>query len=254
MMSALLLSSGGLDSTTVAYWLHKQQARFRPLFFDYGQHCVEKEWGTLRAVLPDSERIAAPLRVDISAIYQRSNSRLILEADLWSEYVDVEDLYIPYRTLLFFTVSACIAQTLGLTTVYSGFVNSNHAKELDCSATFLNGWTHSRAMSALSDSRCLFGIGARRKSYDSQGSWVSRLEELIRVKCLVTFLAEHAPIAWSDSMRSRKLNHESRSIFPGDPRHHRLRALDCNSCRADRNRPWPVDPPWSSESSWSCSG
>jgi len=27
---------------------------------------------------------------------------------------------------------------LGLSEVYSGFINSNHAKELDCSANFLN--------------------------------------------------------------------------------------------------------------------
>jgi 7-cyano-7-deazaguanine synthase len=138
-MTALLLSSGGLDSTTVAYSLVEQQIAFQPLFFDYGQHCVEKEWDTLQMVLPRADTILPILRVDISGIYQGSNSRLISEPDLWSEHVDAEDLYIPYRTLLFFSASACIAQTRGCTTVYSGFINSSHAKELDCSATFLNG-------------------------------------------------------------------------------------------------------------------
>jgi 7-cyano-7-deazaguanine synthase len=52
--------------------------------------------------------------------------------------VTVEELYIPYRTLLFFAASAAIAQTMSLTDVYSGFINSNHAKEIDCSSTFLN--------------------------------------------------------------------------------------------------------------------
>ena len=41
--------------------------------------------------------------------------------------------------MLFFSIGAACAQTRGLTDVYSGFINSNHAKELDCSATFLNG-------------------------------------------------------------------------------------------------------------------
>jgi 7-cyano-7-deazaguanine synthase len=138
-MTVLLLSSGGLDSTTVAYWLVQKGMAVQPLFFDYGQHCVEKEWGTLRSVLPQTDLVAPPARVDISAIYRGSSSRLITEPDLWTEHVDAEDLYIPYRTLLFFSVSASIAQTRGILIVYSGFINSNHAKELDCSAAFLNG-------------------------------------------------------------------------------------------------------------------
>ena len=35
-------------------------------------------------------------------------------------------------------MAAAYAQSADLTDVYSGFINSNHAKELDCSATFLN--------------------------------------------------------------------------------------------------------------------
>jgi 7-cyano-7-deazaguanine synthase len=139
VMTVLLLSSGGLDSTTVAYWLVQKGMAVQPLFFDYSQHCVEKEWDTLKAVLPQTDLIAPPTRVDISAIYRGSGSRLITEPDLWREHVDAEDLYLPYRTLLFISVSACIAQTRGIFTVYSGFINSNHAKELDCSAEFLNG-------------------------------------------------------------------------------------------------------------------
>lgn len=138
MAEALLLASGGLDSTTVAYWLRERGRTVWPVFFDYGQHCVEKEWRTLCEVLPRSGFLA-PERVDISSIFKGSRSRLIVEADLWSEQIESEDLYIPYRTLLFFAVSAARAQTVGITDVYSGFINSNHAKELDCSAGFLNG-------------------------------------------------------------------------------------------------------------------
>jgi 7-cyano-7-deazaguanine synthase len=44
MSAVLLLCSGGLDSTTVAYWLRERGIAIVPIFFDYGQHCVEKEW------------------------------------------------------------------------------------------------------------------------------------------------------------------------------------------------------------------
>lgn len=137
MADVLLLSSGGLDSTTVAYWLRRQEIAFLPLFFDYGQHCVETEWNTLLRVLPAGS--TPPERIDMSGIFRGSRSRLIAEPNLWTDAVEANDLYIPYRTLLFFSAGAAFAQTRGLSDVYSGFINSNHAKEIDCSAAFLNG-------------------------------------------------------------------------------------------------------------------
>jgi 7-cyano-7-deazaguanine synthase len=137
MSDALLLCSGGLDSTTVAYWLRERGVGVVPIFFDYGQHCAEKEWVTLRRVLP-REGVSPPTRIDISGIFSGSRSRLIREADLWTDHVADEDLYVPYRTLLFFSAGASCAQTRGVTEVYTGFINSNHAKEIDCSAAFLN--------------------------------------------------------------------------------------------------------------------
>lgn len=137
MDKVILLASGGLDSTTLAYWLISQGRQVHPLFFDYGQHCVEKEWATLLQVLPES--VSAPERINISGLFSGSKSRMIVEADLWNDDVVSDDLYIPYRTLLFFSAASARAQTLGFNEVFSGFINSNHAKELDCSADFING-------------------------------------------------------------------------------------------------------------------
>ena len=137
MTPALLLSSGGLDSTTLAYWLRERGVVVAPVFFDYGQHCAEKEWATLQAVLP-KDGVLPPERIDLSGIFHGSTSRLISEPDLWTEPVSDDDLYVPYRTLFFMAAGASRAQTRGMTEVFSGFINSNHAKEIDCSAVFLN--------------------------------------------------------------------------------------------------------------------
>jgi 7-cyano-7-deazaguanine synthase len=137
MSTVVLLCSGGLDSTTLAYWLRERAIGFVPIFFDYGQHCAPKEWDTLKQVLP-RDVASAPERIDVSDIFRGSKSRLIIEPDLWTEHVVDSDLYFPYRTLLFFSMGAACAQVRGLSEVYSGFINSSRAKELDCAAAFLN--------------------------------------------------------------------------------------------------------------------
>lgn len=136
MKKAVLLASGGLDSTTVAYQLASMQVDVIPIFFDYGQHCVDVEWNRVNEVLP--ARMRRPERFDVSDIFKGSPSRLIKEADLWNEEVKDDDLYIPYRTMLFFAAAAARAQTIGVLDIYTGFINSNHAKEIDCTAAFMN--------------------------------------------------------------------------------------------------------------------
>lgn len=136
MKHVIVLASGGLDSTTVAYQLKAEGAQILPIFFDYGQHCVEMEWTRLNEVLPTG--ILSAERLDISDIFQGSSSRLIKEADLWHDEIRDDDLYIPYRTMLFFAAAAARAQTIGILDVYTGFINSNHAKEIDCTSDFMN--------------------------------------------------------------------------------------------------------------------
>jgi 7-cyano-7-deazaguanine synthase len=132
---AVLLCSGGLDSTTLAYWLEQNLITFVPLFINYGQHCAETELATATSVLPPSARCEIRA-LDISDVYRGCTSRLISEADLWREPVEDADLYLPYRNILFLSVGSAFAQAHGIRAVYSAFINSNHAKEIDCSTEF----------------------------------------------------------------------------------------------------------------------
>lgn len=135
--SVVLLASGGLDSTTLAYWLMNNGIEFHPVFIDYGQHCAVNEFDTLKEVLPSKHKKNIK-RIDVSDIYRHSTSRLISEANLWSDSISYKDMYLPYRSLLLLTVGAAYAQSKGYNTIYSAFINSNHAQEIDCSAEFFN--------------------------------------------------------------------------------------------------------------------
>lgn len=132
---AVLLASGGMDSTVLAYDLQKMGKNVILLFLDYGQHCRDKEYETLKTVAPkeflDNIRI-----IKLGDIYKESKSCMICEANLWEDTVVAQDLYLPYRNLLFLSIASAYAQSIGVRDVYSAFINSNHAKEIDCSMSF----------------------------------------------------------------------------------------------------------------------
>ena len=133
----VLLASGGMDSTTLAYWLRQRGVEVSLLFIDYGQHCAQTELATLKRVLPASAFGEVEV-VDISSVYRGCTSRLIDEADLWTEEVTYHDMYLPYRSLLLLSTGAAFAQSHGFNRLYSAFINSNHAQEIDCSTSFFD--------------------------------------------------------------------------------------------------------------------
>jgi len=134
-MEAVLLATGGLDSTTLAHWLSSKAIGYVPLYIDYGQHCVDTEVERLSRVLPMNA--ARRLRiVEISGVYSGSSSRLIDEPDLWTDAVSADDLFLPYRNMLILTAGAAFARTIGAQSMYAAFINSNNAKEIDCSVQF----------------------------------------------------------------------------------------------------------------------
>ena len=133
----VILMSGGLDSTTLAYQFIRNNVDFIPLIINYGQHCFFTELERLKSVLPSSYQRKLEI-IDVSDIFKYSNSRFINAPNLWQDDVNPDDLYIPYRNVLLLTIGASFARTVGFNYVYSAFINSNHAKEIDCSSSFFN--------------------------------------------------------------------------------------------------------------------
>jgi len=131
----VLLASGGMDSTTLAYELAASGRIFTPLFIDYGQHCRDTEQAAVLSVLPSGskQRLAV---IRLPDVYAGCKSRLIQAADLWSTRISADDLYLPYRSLLLLSVGAAYAQSHGCRDLYAAFINSNHAHEIDCTTEF----------------------------------------------------------------------------------------------------------------------
>lgn len=133
---AVVLVSGGMDSTVLSYWAIENGYSLRPLFIDYGQHCVAVELATVQSVLPLAARTALSV-LRLNGVYDKSHSLLVREVDLWKEEVSAAQLYLPYRNLLLLTSAAAYAATVGASTVFAAFINSNHAPEIDATYEFL---------------------------------------------------------------------------------------------------------------------
>jgi 7-cyano-7-deazaguanine synthase len=133
---AVLLASGGMDSTVLAYWLLARGIDFVPVFVDYGQVSSRTEEQRVRTVLPPQYAEKVQL-VCVSDVYRQSSSRMIVETDLWRESLDDEDLYVPGRNLLLLSIGAAYAGSISAKSLYSAFIESNLATGVDCSTRFL---------------------------------------------------------------------------------------------------------------------
>ena len=134
--TAVLLTSGGMDSTVLAYYLEGKE-EYVPVFIDYGQHCKDTELETLLKLLPEHRKNLVHI-IDLSSVFKSSSSALIVAKNLWKEQVTESDLYLPYRNLLFLSAAAAFAAANGINKVYAAFINTNHAQEIDCSINFFN--------------------------------------------------------------------------------------------------------------------
>jgi 7-cyano-7-deazaguanine synthase len=137
---AVVMVSGGVDSTTLSWWLSYHGVKQHPLFVDYGQHCADTELDAVRRNLPLGLGVTTP-RINVGDVYKGSRSRLILPANLNVDQIEDDHLHVPYRNLLILTVGAAVAATKGVNAIFAAFIASNHVVEIDASALFLNNVT-----------------------------------------------------------------------------------------------------------------
>ncbi|MCW1927827.1 7-cyano-7-deazaguanine synthase QueC [Bhargavaea beijingensis] len=133
---AVVVFSGGQDSTTCLFWALKNFAEVETVTFDYGQrHALEVECAT---------DIAAELGVkhhvlDLSLIGQLAPSAL---TDKGIEVADGEDgglpsTFVPGRNLLFFSFAGILANQVGAKHIVTGVSETDFSGYPDCRDAFV---------------------------------------------------------------------------------------------------------------------
>ncbi len=137
--NALVLMSGGQDSATCLFWALKKFSRVDAITFHYGQR-HEIETSAARFIC---EKHGVSLReVDISFIKSVVVSNLFHgSGDLHTSHPGNEALpssYVPYRNLLFLTVAAGWADTIGADNLVTGVCQTDYSGYPDCREAFIN--------------------------------------------------------------------------------------------------------------------
>ncbi|MFS0755522.1 7-cyano-7-deazaguanine synthase QueC [Noviherbaspirillum sp. 1P10PC] len=136
---ALVLFSGGQDSTTCAAWALERYERVETIGFDYGQrHAVELAvrpavLQSLRAMSPEwNARLGEDHMLDLGLLGRISDTSLTNDVAIAMQENGLPNTFVPGRNLLFMMVAATLAYRRGLDVLVGGMCETDYSGYPDC--------------------------------------------------------------------------------------------------------------------------
>jgi 7-cyano-7-deazaguanine synthase len=136
---ALVLFSGGQDSTACLAWALERFAHVETIGFDYGQrHAVELDCrvavrAQLHVQFPQwAQRLGDDHLLDLSLLGQISDTALTRERQIEMQAGGLPNTFVPARNLLFFTFAATVAYRRSLTVLVGGMCETDFSGYPDC--------------------------------------------------------------------------------------------------------------------------
>ncbi len=137
--NALVLFSGGQDSTTCLAHALSQYERVETLAFDYGQrHHVELQarlqvLAQLRAQFPAwASKLGEDHMLDLAVLGQVSETSLTRDMAFKMEGSGLPNTFVPGRNLLFLTLAAALAYRRDLDVIVTGVCETDFSGYPDC--------------------------------------------------------------------------------------------------------------------------
>ena len=137
--SALVLFSGGQDSTVALAWALARFEAVETVGFDYGQrHRVELECrATIRQALPTlsplyAQRLGADHMVDLAALGAISETGLTRDTAIAFAETGLPTTFVPGRNLIFLTFAAALAYRRGAKHIVLGVCETDYSGYPDC--------------------------------------------------------------------------------------------------------------------------
>lgn len=155
MNKALVVFSGGQDSTTCLYWAKQRFDEVHLITFDYGQrHAVEVNAAVIIAKLA---KAASHEVVNIGPGILKSTSPLVSDNTL-EQYKDhqslpggLEKTFVPMRNQLFLTIAMNRAIALGCDSVVTGVCQEDFGGYPDCRQVFIDAVAEASNLGTFTD-------------------------------------------------------------------------------------------------------
>ena len=136
---ALVLFSGGQDSTTALAWALTRFAHVETIGFSYGQrHGVEltarkNVLAAIRSGFPDwSKRLGADHQYHLEALAELSETALTREVEIALSASGLPNTFVPGRNLLFLTYAAALGYRRDLLILVAGMCETDYSGYPDC--------------------------------------------------------------------------------------------------------------------------
>ena len=139
-MKALVLLSGGMDSTIATYWAKGRFEEVETIGFDYMQRHLEAEMNAAHCIA--SLARVKHVRFNLGVLYQMGDSALFkhCEDSVSSEHRvgGLPASFVPGRNILFLTVAAIYAYKIGASHLVGGMCQTDYSGYPDCRAEFID--------------------------------------------------------------------------------------------------------------------
>jgi len=139
IQGALVLFSGGQDSTTCLAWALERFDRVETIGFDYGQrHVIEMDCrapllGALKAMNDNwAARMGDDHVIDLGVLGQISDTALTRDTEITMEAGGLPSTFVPGRNLVFLTFAAATAYRRGLSHIVGGMCETDYSGYPDC--------------------------------------------------------------------------------------------------------------------------
>ena len=138
MSNALVLFSGGQDSTTCLAWALSRFERVETIGFDYGQrHRIELEvrptvLAGLRKIADWGGKLGDDHMIDLSVLGQISQTSLTQNVAIAMQDNGLPNTFVPGRNLIFMNFAAAVAYRRGIKNIITGVCETDFSGYPDC--------------------------------------------------------------------------------------------------------------------------
>jgi 7-cyano-7-deazaguanine synthase len=136
---ALVLFSGGQDSTTCLAWALERYEHVETIGFDYGQrHAVELQCrgevlSSMRSQFAHwAGKLGQDHLLDLGLLGQISDTALTQDQEIVFKDSGLPSTFVPGRNLMFFSFAAAIAYRRGLSVLVGGMCETDYSGYPDC--------------------------------------------------------------------------------------------------------------------------